>query len=323
MSAGKWFSDLKADTPLPVAARKVLKVRLEVVGHCLHRALEKPEKDPEYVHQLRVGIRRAVAALDIFTPCLRKKTYRKTRKRLRKLRRAAGTIRDWDVFLESWAGREPPPSVSHPEAGGRFRRGEPGMEFLIGYAVSQRQAAQVSLQEASQAIPSGFEKLASKVLAAIRKPADNQGADHLVGVARPLLADLVKQLEKTARSKPRSFEKLHGLRIIGKRLRYAMEVFAGCFPPAFQKKLYPMVEELQEFLGEAVDSQVASEIMASLKNSLRSTQPAVWKRCRPAFREIIAEYRRRWRQERGRLPAWWNRWQESGASETFASLLKK
>ncbi len=312
MSAGKWFSDLKADMPLPVAARKVLKVRLEVVGHCLHRALEKPEKDPEYVHQLRVSIRRAAAALDIFTPCLREKTYRKTRKRLRKLRRSAGTIRDWDVFLESWVDRKP-----------RNARIEPGMEFLIGYAVAQRKAAQVSLQEASQAIPAGFEKLSSKVLAAIRKPAANQGADCLIGVARPLLADLVKQMEKAAGNKPRSFEKLHGLRIIGKRLRYAMEVFAGCFPPAFQKKLYPMVEEMQEFLGEAVDSQVASENMANLKKSLRSTQPAVWKRCQPAFREIIAEYQRRWRQERGRLPAWWNRWQESGASETFACLLEK
>jgi CHAD domain-containing protein len=160
------------------------------------------------------------------------------------------------------------------------------------------------------------------VLAAIRKPAANQGARRLIDVARPLLADLVKQLEKAAGNKPKSFEKLHRLRIIGKRLRYAMEVFAGCYPPKFRDKLYPMVEEMQEFLGEAIDSHVASENMASLKKSLRSTQPAVWKQCQPAFQEVIGEYQRRWRQEGGQLLAWWKRWQKSGASEAFASLLK-
>jgi CHAD domain-containing protein len=311
MSDGKWFPDLTADTPLPVAARKVLKTRLQVVGHFLHRALEKPEKDPEYVHQLRVGIRRAVAALDIFTPCLREKTYRKTRKRLRKVRRAAGTIRDWDVFLTSWADRAP-----------KNARAKAGMEFLIGYAVAQRKAAQVSLQEASQAIPSGFENLASKVLAAIRKPTTKQASGRLIDVARPLLTDLAKQLEKAAGDKPKSFEKLHRLRIIGKRLRYAMEVFAGCYPPKFRDKLYPMVEEMQEFLGEAIDSHVASKNMASLKKSLRSTQPAVWKQCQPAFQEVIGEYQRRWRHERGQLLSWWKHWQKSGASQAFASLLE-
>jgi CHAD domain-containing protein len=311
MSAGKWFSDLTTDTPLAMAARKVLKTRLEVVGHFLHRALEKPEKDPEYIHQLRVGIRRAVAALDIFTPCLREKAYRKTRKRLRKLRRAAGTIRDWDVFLQTWAKREP-----------KNARTEPGMKFLIGYAVAQRKAAQIALQDASQAIPSGFEKLASKTLTAIRKPAGNKSPERLGDVAQPLLSDLVKQLEKAAGNKPKRFEKVHALRIIGKRLRYAMEVFAGCYPRGFRDKLYPMVEEMQEFLGEAIDSQVASENMANLKKSLRSTQPAVWKRCQPAFQEILADYRRQWQQKRRQLPTWRRRWQTSGASKIFASLLK-
>jgi CHAD domain-containing protein len=312
MASGKWFSDLKADTPLPGAARKVLKTRLENVGHFLHRALEKPEEDPEYVHQLRVGIRRAVAALDIFAPCLREKTYRKTRKRLRKLRRAAGAMRDWDVFLQSWTGRK-----------WRNARIEPGMKFLIGYATAQRKAAQVSLQEASDAIPSGFESLTSNVLGIIRKPASNQGARGLVEVARPLLADLVKQLENAAANKPRSFEELHRLRIIGKRLRYAMEVFAGCFPPVFRDKLYPLVEEMQEFLGLAIDSHVASKNMANLKRSLRATQPAVLKRCQPAFQEIIAEYRRRWKEERRQLLCWWKCWRESASGETFASLLGK
>ena len=46
-------------------------------------------------------------------------------------------------------------------------------------------------------------------------------------------------------------------RIGAARLRYAMEVFADCFPPPFREVLYPMVEEMQEILGRANDSQVA------------------------------------------------------------------
>src|SRR5262249_48617095 len=42
---------------------------------------------------------------------------------------------------------------------------------------------------------------------------------------------------------------LHEFRIAGKKLRYAMEVFAAAFAPTFRRELYPLVEELQEKLG--------------------------------------------------------------------------
>src|SRR5437870_2343843 len=99
MPDGKWIGGLKADTPLPEAARHVLFVRLEVVRDHLPRVIHEAERDPEHVHQLRVGTRRADAALRIFRPCLPEKVYRAARRRLRRLRRAAGEARDWDVFL--------------------------------------------------------------------------------------------------------------------------------------------------------------------------------------------------------------------------------
>ena len=51
---------------------------------------------------------------------------------------------------------------------------------------------------------------------------------------------------------------LHSFRIAGKRLRYAMELFAAAFPPAFREELYPLVEELQEKLGEINDHAAAA-----------------------------------------------------------------
>src|SRR5262245_10016158 len=120
MAGGKWISDLTATTPLADAARHVLTVRLEVVRTYLPLALREPYKDPEHVHQLRVGTRRARAALDIFAPCLSSAVHKAAKKRLRVLRRAAGEARDWDVFLgqlSEWQQRQP----------ARLR---PGLDFL-------------------------------------------------------------------------------------------------------------------------------------------------------------------------------------------------
>src|SRR5436853_7724825 len=106
MAEGKWISDLTAEIPLVDAARRVLALRLEVVRDYLQHALAQADKDPEYVHQLRVGTRRAGAALRIFALCLPPKVYKKAGKQLRRIRRAAGEARDWDVFLMELRERE-------------------------------------------------------------------------------------------------------------------------------------------------------------------------------------------------------------------------
>src|SRR4051812_43428548 len=97
---GKWFAHVRPDMPVAKAARHVLQLRLQVVAYYLPRALDESEKDPENVHQLRVATRRAGAALRIFRHCLPAKIFKRARKRLRRLRRAAGEVRDWDVFLD-------------------------------------------------------------------------------------------------------------------------------------------------------------------------------------------------------------------------------
>ena len=46
---------------------------------------------------------------------------------------------------------------------------------------------------------------------------------------------------------------LHRFRIRGKELRYAMELLAAAFPVGFRDELYPVVEQLQELLGDIID----------------------------------------------------------------------
>jgi CHAD domain-containing protein len=311
LSSGKWISDLTATTPLADAARHVLSARLAVVRDYLRLALHEADKDPEHVHQLRVGTRRAAAALRIFALCLPEKAYRKARKCLRRQRRAAGAARDWDVFLE--ALRAPP--CKHT---GRFR---PGFDFLIGYAVAQRTAAQEQLQEANEDFPFAFDRLEADTIHALHRP-HAEGMETLLDLASPVLNGLLSELDDAVSKDLEDYENLHKVRIAGKRLRYAMEVFADCFAPAFRERHYAAVEEMQEILGRANDSHVAARRLEGLRERLRATLPDGWKRYKAGLEALLRHHQERLPQERRCFEQWWQRWQESGGEAAFAALLK-
>src|SRR5439155_26079578 len=202
MAEGKWITDLTPETPLEDAARRVLTVRLEVVHEYLPLALERWTEDSEHVHQLRVGTRRAGAALAIFEPCLPRKVFKRVRKRLRKVRRAAGEARDWDVFTLTLAEREAKAAAAH----------RPGLDLLIGYSNGQRVAAQAALSEASPDAPFDFEKVLTRAVGAVRAPR-GRSLRALRDLAQPWLGDLLERLHEAASSNLDQYEQLHKVRI--------------------------------------------------------------------------------------------------------------
>jgi CHAD domain-containing protein len=312
MADGKWIPDLRPETPLPDAARRGLAVRLETVRDHLGPALTRPDEDIEHVHQLRVGTRRAGAALDIFAPCLPEKVYEDARKHLRRLRRAAGKARDWDVFLAdlaAWRSR-------------RREAEQPGLDFLAGYASAQRADAQTSLEEAGADHPFAFDRLLAQTLAAVQRPRAQPTPRTLRDLALPLLSGLLKELDRAAARDLGDYDNLHQVRIAGKRLRYAMEVLAECFAPPFRDELYPRVEEMQDILGRANDSHVAGQLLGTLRNQLRRSAPEDWKRFKPGVEALLRHHRKRVPVERKRFLKWWQRWQEADAEGELPRLLK-
>jgi CHAD domain-containing protein len=312
MADGKWISDLDAATPLADAARHVLTVRLEVVRDHLPLALNKADQNTEHVHQLRVGTRRAGAALEIFSCCLPEKPYRTARKTLRSIRRAAGAARDWDVFLLALTSPERPPTPKQ----------RAGIDFLIGYTVAQRDAAQVHLQVVAEDYPFSFDRFLAETVAAVHKPHRVEEGDALIDLARPMLSRLLRELETAASDDLEDYEHLHRVRIIGKRLRYAMEVFADCFARPFREELYPAVEQMQEILGRANDSHVAMLRLENLREKLRKTIPEQWKDYKTGIEALLRFHRDRLPRERQRFIEWWQRWLQTGGEAAFASLLK-
>src|SRR5262249_22855308 len=145
-------------------------------------------RDIEHVHRLRVATRRAGAALRIFESCLPDKTFRRVRKQLRAMRRAAGEARDWDVFIADLLQRR--------KQGGAKEHA--GLDFLIGYGSGQRDAAQVHLVQAGMAYGPGFGEVIEETVRAIREPAEDKTLRLLHDLGRVLLGNSVREFDWAA-----------------------------------------------------------------------------------------------------------------------------
>lgn len=291
MAEGKWIPGLTADTTPAEAARRVLAERLHVVRHYLPLAVTAPEKDVENVHQLRVGTRRTGAALKIFDACLPGKIGRALRKKVKRIRRAAGEARDWDVFLDAlaeWAPKRPAAEQA-------------GLDLLRGYAFTHRQAAQAGLAEIADTAPDNPEDDDIQ---------PNSAPSRLADLALATLNPALNEFDALMTQDLKDYSHLHQIRISGKRLRYAMEVFADCFAPKFREDLYPAIEEMQEILGTANDSHVAEQRLVDLRNRLRASRPKEWPRFKPGIERLLAYHRRRLPQQRRKFATWRTRWQK-------------
>jgi CHAD domain-containing protein len=297
MAEGKWIEGLTATMPVSAAAHKVLSIRLAVVRHYLPLAVERAEDDIEHVHQLRVSTRRAGAALRVFREVLPNRPRRRVRRLLRRLRRAAGQARDWDVFL-----------LNLPQARAlQTAAGRPAADFLLGYGLGQRHAAQLLLVQAAEQDGANLHAAADELLEALEQPRDNDDPP-LRSFALAQFHPLFTDFHQGVLADPDQPAELHQLRISGKRLRYALEIFIPCFPEWFQQQLYPAVEELQELLGTLQDTVVGSDRLKDLAASLRRHFPQQWPRLRPGLDGRIRSLRAQIPTLRKAFQKWRSRW---------------
>ena len=309
MKDGKWIEGLTADTPLSKAARHVLEVRLGLVHEWLPAALHHAHEDVEHVHRLRVATRRARAALDIFAICVPDDTYDAAKKQLRKIRRAAGAARDWDVFITNCVGSR----IRWPAAQ------SPGRDFVLVYALAQRRMAQKDLEKLDHDYPARFKRLQEEALAAVT---DKEAPATLGEMAESVMADLLRQLDQAMAGNLDDYEQLHQVRIAGKRLRYAMEIFAGCFPPAFRETFYLVVEDMQEILGNANDSHVALGHLEEVLAALVYSPPSLAKRVRPGIEHFRIYHEKRLVRQRSMFVKWQQQWPKRRRAAGFADIVE-
>lgn len=310
MADDKWGPTFDATAPAHEIARSVLTARLAAVARHLPLAVERARETPEHVHQLRVATRRAGAALRIFRELLPKKQTRRAKEVLRAVRRAAGGARDWDVFVETLAG-----SATLNGDGAR-----PADDFLTGYASGEREAAQAHLVAASVDWEQPLHDLRDNLPGETRP--DDAAPETFAALGEAALGELLTGFAAAVAADPSMPGELHQLRISAKRVRYAVEFFAGGLSPWLKEVLYPTVEKAQEVLGGVHDGYVAAARLNQILERLKHVRPETAKRVRPGFTAFARELRTHAKTSEREYRRWREEWAAIVAAPTFVALAK-
>ena len=87
---------------------------------------------------------------------------------------------------------------------------------------------------------------------------------HLPQLAADYFAEARELLQEV--STP---EGLHRLRLISKRLRYTLELFRTCYPPALSERI-DALKNVQTLLGDINDAVVAARLIQGIPGSVRT-----------------------------------------------------
>lgn len=248
------------------AARKTLRCHFSRM--LAHEAGTIDGTDSEELHDMRVAVRRLRAAVQLFRPYLPKQHATYLRKDLRRLGRALGPARDYDVMLANLADyRAGLPAQAQEsleplvqrwqEQRGRAR--EAMLEYLERkrYRVLKQRIRAFIDPTGAQAAAAGENGAAAATLSALHEP--------LVFAEVPGL--LTSRYEKILAYGPSlhgaSIERLHALRIDCKRLRYALEFLREALCAEAEDAIDDL-KQAQDHLGEMNDAYVASQVLRKL-----------------------------------------------------------
>lgn len=210
--------------------------------------------DPEYLHQMRVGIRRLRSAFRLFREWLGE-TAAPQEEALRTLAAGLAPARDWDVLVT-----EILPAVSATLAAHR------GAPALIAACESQRQLARRSSKKLIKTNIYNRSMVAlGRLLASPGGGPDNKVLQQPVRTcaAQILAAWYARVLRRGRRLEQRSNDELHRLRIAVKQLRYAVEFFSALFPPRRMATLRDRLVRLQDILGHINDAANVEPLLGS------------------------------------------------------------
>lgn len=247
----KWAKRCQATTPVTMIAKDSIDDRLEAVLQFAPLAAKQASKDVEHVHQLRVCVRRASAALKLYAPVLSKKRKRKVKKQLRALRRAAGPARDLDVLAERISEAVP----------------APGLASLRDFVASERQKAQQPVRRIHREMKrKGFSTDFKKLVGSVKWRSDEAEPDF-GSFARSTFPPIIDRFFAAGQADLSDIEAVHQMRIEGKMTRYAMELLSPAFGKSFRKETYPVFAEVQDKLGAINDHASAIRFYSGLLES--------------------------------------------------------
>ena len=221
--------------------------------------------DIEYIHQMRVSMRRIRAALRLFKPVLPTGFDSQLLPSLHALMAVLGHARDLDVLTTEIVN---PVVLAIPA--------EPRVMALSGKVAERRHAARLA---ASLALNSpGYGRMLLLAMRELHRLANDEGPPtrDLVAFVNARLGQLQRRMMRLIRAarhdEPTS---LHALRIGAKRLRYALEFFSPLMPARQAAKLLGLLAELQDTLGQLNDLANAGTLLMDCAEGAPDLREAV------------------------------------------------
>jgi CHAD domain-containing protein len=238
-----------ARTPLGEAAPALLLTKADPLFKLESAAAGGADMDA--VHDMRVASRRLREVMRLLAPVYPSKEFRAWYKRVRRITRALGPVRDADVFIDDFTKmlRDLGPGGSRAVA------------FMVGYRMGLRERELEALND----------ELAKLDLATSRKAFARLGrsASDSPEAASPLAAFAHAAVAERAATvfgaQPAAMDEAHmlqqhALRIDYKRLRYAVEAFAPCYGDDFDD-LHDTLTSFQDVLGDLHDLHLFIDLL--------------------------------------------------------------
>jgi triphosphatase len=251
-------------------------------------------QDAEYLHQMRVALRRLRALSSLYADLLRARERKAMVRELRWLAQTLGPARDADVFAEDiW----PPLRAALGDSAlmrdlDRMWQAARRREAVIAHRALASQRHEQLMQHLEHWV-----RQPPWMRAGGREPREDQEARDF---GRAALDRHVRRVRAAGRARRRhTAEDLHRWRVRIKKLRYIMDALGALFPVARVRKTLEALSALQDVLGELNDLAVAAQKLDAALLSRRDVDVA---QLQQRFQEWQAL---QWHERKGKLDRAW------------------
>lgn len=215
-------------------------------------------RDPEYLHQMRVALRRLRSALAVFAPLFPKPVLSPARTGLKWLANGLGPARDWDVLV----------TETLPLVAAEFAA-HAGLREFSERCEKLRRAANTRARRAVHS--ARYRHLVLRLAAwlaqedwlARMEPSARTALEAPVTdfAARVLERRYAQVRKKGRRLRGLSAIELHRLRIAIKKFRYAADFFAGLYDARAARAALKRLSRLQDILGAMNDAATVAKLI--------------------------------------------------------------
>ena len=214
--------------------------------------------DLEYLHQMRVALRRLRSAFSVFEPVMPGAAAPMLAE-IKWLASSLGPARDWDVFLTETLPPIKKEFGSHGELKAFSERC--GELRRKASAKARRAVRSARYQRLMLSLAGWLESWSGPIEL---EPEQRAALGEPIGA---FASRVLKQRYNRVRKRGRKFDKLsnrelHRVRIAVKKFRYATDFFAGLYEGGLMRVALHRLSDLQDILGAINDAATVTELMA-------------------------------------------------------------